>query len=389
MTISFGFQVRTDVRFGAGMRLELPAILREGGWSRVGFVIDHNLRSEAIVEDLVALASTSLTESVVRNCDVSEPTYDSLEEARPEFEDRELQAIVGIGGGSALDMAKAMAVLVRNRGPAIQYRGFDRMTKPVLPIVALPTTAGTGSEITPNASFVDTQEQRKMGINGEAVRPAIALLDPELTLSCPERATVSAGVDSLVHATEAYVARKSNVLARLLAREGFGHVFGALPRVVEAPRDVELRSQVMYGAFLAGLALMHSGTGPAAALSYPLGVHHRVPHGLGGAVFLPHVARLNVARGVYEYADLYLTMEGAEAGLDRRQQAERFVERVISTWHRLHVPTTLGNLEIGPGELDRIVRDTLALEAALVQNPVPFGERELRSTLAQLGAGVP
>lgn len=384
MTLGFDFNFATQVRFGPGRRSELPDLLQRQGWTRVGFVVDHNLRHIERVTALLEAAQAVCETVVLAWCEISEPTYDALEHVRTDFVDDRLQAIVGVGGGSALDMAKAMAVLVHNRRPALNYRGFDQMTEPVLPVVAIPTTAGTGSEVTPNASFVDSGEQRKLGINGEAVRPRFALLDPELTLSCPEGATVSAGVDSLVHATEAYVARKSNPPARLLAREGFGLVFNALPRVVESPDDLGLRTQVMYGAFLAGVALMNSGTGPSAAMSYPLGVLHQVPHGVAGAVFLPAVVKHNVVQGIYDYADLYQSIDGAKPGLSREDQAAAFVECLEVAWKRLKIPHDLSQFGVTGDQVQRLVTSTLDLRGALEQNPSPFGRSEIEAVLRPL-----
>lgn len=386
MNPSFVFSVPTRVRFGAGVRAELPALLAAERLGRVGLVIDHNLRTVARVRALVADLEAACETAVVAWCEIAEPTYDALEAMRPVFAGRSLDAMIAIGGGSALDMGKAMAALLRNTGPALSYRGFDKLTEPVLPIVAVPTTAGTGSEVTPNASFVDARERRKMGINGEAVRPRHAFLDPELTLSCPRTATVSAAVDSLVHATEAYVARRTNPLARLFAREGFGLVFGGLPRVVDAPEDVALRAQVMYGAFLAGVALMHSGTGPAAAMSYPLGVHYAVPHGYAGGTFLSLVARANVDAGIQDYADLYDAMPDADPTLPAAQRAAAFVDRLHALLRRLGVFRNPRELGLQGAAVDRFVSDTLELKGALDQNPAAFGEQQIRQTIAWLSA---
>ncbi len=271
-TADFNFFMPTKIAFGVGKCSLLPEILKANGWSKVGLVVDHGLRQQTTIKALMeSLAAASVT-ATVGWCEMSEPSYDYLQKFRGVFEGTGIQAVIGVGGGSALDTAKAVAVLVNNREPAIAYRGFDKMTAPVLPVIALPTTAGTGSEVTPNASFIDTAEKRKLGINGESIRPRFAILDPALTLSCPLRPSISAGVDSLVHATEAYVARKTNPMARFFAREGFRKVFSHLPRLVAAPQDMTTRTEVMHGAFLAGVALMNSGTGPAAAMSYPWGL---------------------------------------------------------------------------------------------------------------------
>jgi alcohol dehydrogenase len=386
MTTAFAFSLPTRVRFGAGVRAELPELLGQHGWRRAGVVVDHHLRTVPLVQQLIDRLSGGCEAVVVAPCEVSEPTYDALEAMRPAFAGQRLDVMVAIGGGSALDAGKAMAALVHNRGPALSYRGFDKLTEPVLPIVAMPTTAGTGSEVTPNASFVDAGGQRKLGINGEAVRPRHALLDPDLTLTCPVAPTISAAVDSLVHATEAYVARKTNPLARVFAREGFARVFAALPRLVRSPHDLELRTEVMYGAFLAGVALMHSGTGPAAAMSYPLGVLYAVPHGFAGGTFVSLVARANVVAGVHDYADLYDALPGAEIDQPRPRRAAAFVDRLHQLLQELDVlrsPTALG---LTGAAVDRFVADTLELKGALEQNPAVFGEPQIRQTLAWLAA---
>jgi alcohol dehydrogenase class IV len=377
----FDFTLPTRICFGAGRRSGLVEIIERERWRRIGVVVDHNLFPNPLVRDLLESLGETSDELVVEQCRIQEPTYDSLDQMRGAFVGRALDAVIGIGGGSALDMSKAMAVLATNPGPAISYRGFDRVTVPPLGIVAVPTTAGTGSEATPNASFIDSREKFKMGINGEAVRPRYAVLDPELTLSCPRSPTLSAGVDSLVHATEAFVARKSNPMARFFAREGFQLVSRHLPEVMSDPSDLAARSKVMYGAFLSGVALMHSGTGPAAALSYPLGVHYKVPHGIAGAVFLPHVVQFNVENGVYDYA---LLLGGNDSPEPAAVSAGRFVGRMFDTWEVLGVPSRLS--DFGPGiSSDLLVRDTLKLQPALDQNPVTFGDRQIRSVLSALG----
>ena len=160
---TFDFYLNTRVKFGCGDRRYVLEILKAEKWNRIGVVVDHNLLELPIIKDLIDQMQRSTAFLVLGKCSVSEPSYDELEDMRPKFADPTLQAVIGIGGGSALDMAKAMAVFVHNRKPAIEYRGFDRMTEFVLPIIAIPTTAGTGSEITPNASFIDSLEKKKNG----------------------------------------------------------------------------------------------------------------------------------------------------------------------------------------------------------------------------------
>lgn len=380
--MQFQYYNPTRIHFGCGKRKLLAQIIRSQGWASVALVVDHGLRNLPMIAEIQAALTAAQITTVSGYCDMAEPSYLFLDKFRQGFDKAKFDAVVGIGGGSALDTAKAIAVLARNRSPAVTYRGFDRMTEPVLPVIALPTTAGTGSEVTPNASFVDTIERRKLGINGEAVRPKVAILDPEFTLSCPVRPSVSAGVDALVHATEAYVAKKTNPIARFYAREGFTRIFSNLPKMVADPQDLGVRTELLYGSHLAGVALMHSGTGPAAAMSYPLGVLHGVPHGVGGGIFLPHVVAHNVAQGYWDYADLLA--DGPPAPCEsRRVRAERFVAEMGQVWETIGVPSSLSSQGI---DATVFVEQTLLLSGALEQNPVPFGAGEIRAVLQRLHA---
>lgn len=375
----FDFYLNTKIKFGCSVEKTITEVFQTEKWNRIGVVVDHNLLAVPIIEKLIDQLQQSMDCLVVGKCTISEPTYEALENMRPQFSDPTLQAILGIGGGSAMDMAKAMGVLVHNKKPAIEYRGFDKMTEPVLPIIAIPTTAGTGSEVTPNASFIDALEKKKMGINGEAVRPCYAIMDPELTLSCPKGPTISAAVDSLVHATEAYAAKKTNPIARLFAGEGFGKVFNALPKLINDLDNIDLRREVMYGAFLSGVALMHSGTGPAAAMSYPLGVHYKVPHGLGGGIFLPYVVEHNIDHGYVDYAGLYDKIDG-----DKINNPSDFLDKLFNLWEQLDIPKDLRFCGLQKSYIDFFVKETMELKGALDQNPVPFGSTEVNTILSKL-----
>ena len=384
----FEFYFNTRVCFGVQSRSNISTILKNESWDNVGIVVDHNVSKTDAVNDLVSAIKDYCDSTIIDYCTISEPTYDFLDDMRNTFDDKNLQAIIGIGGGSSLDAAKAMAVLANNKKSAISYRGFDKMTEPVLPTIAIPTTAGTGSEVTPNASFIDTNDERKMGINGEAIRPKYAILDPELTISCPIHPTVSAAVDSIVHAVEAHAAKKTNDLARMFAREGFKLVFTNLPLVVDDPTDIVCREGVMYGAFLSGVALMISGTGPAAAMSYPLGVHCKIPHGIGGGIFLPQVINYNIQKGYYQYSGLYDGIDDVSSILTEQEKAQSLLERIVSLWKVLSIPDDLTALGFEHDFAQQFVQETMELGGALEQNPVPFDEEEVISVLKKLKVSV-
>jgi alcohol dehydrogenase len=380
----FNFCINTRICFGSGSRKKIFSALKNENWNNTAVVVDHNICELDTIKETLNCIKKMCKNMVVGKCTMSEPTYRFLDEFRKTFEGENIQVVIGIGGGSAMDTAKAVAVLINNKKPAIEYRGFNMVTKPVLPIVQIPTTAGTGSEITPNASFVDERGKRKMGINGEIVRPKYAFLDPELTLSCPKNPTISAGADSIVHAVEAYVAKKSNPIAKIFAKEGLKNVFRNLPLAVKEPSNIIVRENVMYGAFLAGIALMNSGTGPAAALSYPLGVYFNVPHGIGGGMFLPYVVEHNVKNGCYVYAGLYDAILGQKKDFTDREKSQRFTEKLFSLWSELSVPKDLKEFGLSTEFIPRFIKETMDLKGALDQNPVPFYKKEIECVLKVL-----
>ena len=383
MNAPFGFTLETRVRVGDGVAFEAVDYAEQHDARRVAALVDAGLSRNEHAQELISRLETAVPGLIVLENEVAEPDYDYLDEFRNRVP-ADLDLLVAMGGGSTLDLAKAVSVLATNPGPAISYRGFDLIEKPGIPLVALPTTAGTGSEVTPNAVFTDRREQRKLGINTSRYLPRLALLDPRMTVSCPRAVTVSAGMDALVHSVESYVAQAANPLTRIYSREAFELVMRHLPVAAEQPEDLEARSGMQLAALIAGAALMNSGAGPAGALSYPLGAIYGVPHGLAGAVFLARVAEWNVERGADVYAGLAggLPQPPADGSADERAVAVARALRDLSD--RLDVPRTLEPFGVSRDKLPEFVDNTMLLEGALLQNPVPVDRDALTDIVAPL-----
>ncbi|MGZ8844859.1 MAG: iron-containing alcohol dehydrogenase family protein [Pyrinomonadaceae bacterium] len=379
----FNFLLRTDARFGEGVVQTLPATLESWGVKRVAIVSDIGVRTNEHVQSLIEKLKQKFQQVTIAENAVAEPDYDYLDEFKVQITP-DHDVLIGIGGGSTLDVAKAVSVLVTNPGPAISYRGFDLIKQPGIPVVAIPTTAGTGSEITPNAVFTDKKEMRKLGINTDLYLPRLALLDPLMTISCPRSVTVSSGVDAIVHTIESYAAKRTNPVSRMWAREAFRLLFAALPAVVQEPNNVRLREQVQRGAFCAGIALMNSGAGPAGALSYPLGVRFNVPHGWAGGVFVSRIARFNAERGFSDYAELYDLIEGVDQTLSRPAKAIKFCDEMDRLLAQLEVPETLTHYGVTSDDVPVLAEQTMLLAGALEMNPVPFGLTEVENVLRQM-----
>ncbi|MBF0233856.1 MAG: iron-containing alcohol dehydrogenase [Desulfamplus sp.] len=374
--MDFDFWIPTKIHFGVSSLEKLEQVIGQGGYAKIGLVFDHNLDDHSLLNGIRDLIKNhaQIVESAVS---VAEPTYRFLDEFRSPFMNSQIEAVVGVGGGSTLDAAKAIAVLVNNTKPAITYRGFDQMTEPTLPIYAVPTTAGTGSEITPNASFVDDISKKKLGINGEVVRPRAAFLHPGFIMTCPQGPATSAALDALVHAVEAFAARKATPMARMFASEAISLVLGNIENAV-IQKNQSAVENIFLGSLLAGIAMMHSGTGPAAAFSYPLGVHLHIPHGFAGGFCLPHVMRWNVDHGYYGYADLLPNNRDNAA---KKERAEDVVEKFFQVWRALGVPQLVQTLINEKLDLTVFLDDLSELRGAIDQNPISMADADLANFL--------
>lgn len=374
--MQFTFNLPTKIYFGEHLTENFIKEIMAEGYQKVGIVIDHNLLEHPVANEIISQLKKNMA-IVSHSMTIAEPTYRFLEEYRGNFMHTGIEAVIGIGGGSALDVAKAMAVLVTNLKPALEYRGFDKMTEPVLPIYTMPTTAGTGSEITPNASFVDDIAKKKLGINGEAIRPKCAFLHPGLVITCPREPAIAAALDALVHSVEALAARKCTAVAAMFAREAIQLILNNILKAV-LEKDREGVEQLFWGSLLAGLAMSHSGTGPAAALSYPLGVHKKVPHGLAGGIFLPMIMRWNIEQGYFGYGGL---LSGEGSLLEKAGSVLKMFEEI---WEELNVPKNLHNFNFTIDDLPLFLEDLKQLRGAIDQNPIPIGEDTLEMWLRSL-----
>lgn len=366
-------RLRSNSLAGPGAARELPLLLT----GRVGLVVDGSVAAQPVYDALrEAWAADGLEPvPVVEARPGAEPDYDYLDEVAAQFRADPVDAIVGVGGGSTMDLAKGVGILLRNPGRGIDYRGLDLVRTPGAPVVCIPTTAGSGSEATATASFIDRASNTKLGINGRHVACELAILDPELLVGCPASVTIGSGLDALVHAIEAVTAVGATTVSRLLGAEAVRLLFGALPLAVARPEDVSARHDTQLGAHLAGLAMQNAAGGPASGASYPLGVHYGVPHGYAGGVLLPHVVRANVDAGCgdgYAFLAESLGLDGAPA----------FADALFRVYGDVGAPLDLSGFGVTRADVPRLAELTLAERAENLRlNPVPFGAPEVTALL--------
>ena len=375
------FSLESNVLFGRGSVATLLNQLAARGFRKPAVVVDEVVAGHgpyAALEDSLRTSGASPEFVFHARADV-EPTYAYLDEAAAAFRAVDFDVLLGVGGGSILDLAKGIAILCTNSGSGIDYRGMDMVEAPGVPLALVPTTAGTGSEATHTASFIDSDAKVKLGINGRHVGCMMAALDPVFVATCPRGPTIAAGLDALVHAVEAVSTRTANHVSVLFGVEAVRLIFRGLPASVLAPENLSARADVLLGSHYAGLAMWNAGGGPASGISYPLGVHWGVPHGWAGGLLLPHVVAANVAAGyVSGYAQIRARMGELPVPSDPAAQAIDFSARLLALLDEVDAPSTFRQFGVGREHASEIVRLTLEERREnLDLNPIAFGELEV------------
>lgn len=372
------------MKYGVGICRTLDGLVRKNAWQSVVLVADQGIIGLDYFNIVLRLLESVAVVNLVPVRSSEEPSYDYLDELAGTVRSIEAaDVIVAIGGGSAMDVGKALAALRNNPGPAITYRGFDKIKTPPLPSVCIPTTAGTGSEVTINAVFTDKSEMKKLGINGRYLNATYAMLDAEWVVNCPRHVAVSSGMDALVHTLESFMTTNANPLTRSLNREAFRHLYTNLPCLINAPQDKDRLQLLLLGSYLAAAALFNSGSGVAGAMSYPIGVHFKVPHGIAGGILIGSVVSHNVDLGYYDYAELLDEVE-PHPGWDLKQKARRFVEIISALSEYLGVPKTFSQWGIDRDNVEDVVKLMTPMQGAFNQNPVPFcADSDARKILLQ------
>lgn len=279
------------------------------------------------------------------------------------------ELIIGLGGGSSMDTAKLVALLAATPQPLESLYGIGLARGPRLPLVQIPTTAGTGSEVTPIA-IVTTPAQEKKGVVSPLLYPDLAILDADLTLGLPPAVTAMTGVDAMVHAIEAYTSKlKKNPLADSLAREALRLIYLNLPRVLQDGGDREARSAMLAGSMMAGMAFANAPVAAVHALAYPLGGHFHVPHGLGNALVLAPVLAYNLPVAEPWYAELAGVVAPAQRFVAPAQAARWFVEDMARLVAAMPFAQRLRDVGVAEKDLDLLAAEAMKVERLLVNNP--------------------
>jgi alcohol dehydrogenase class IV len=362
-----------DIQVGGGVSERAGELAKGIGLSRVLVVTDPVMVDSGVAggvtERLEAAGIPTATFSDIRG----EPTTDYVDAGVAALRAHEADGVLAVGGGSPLDTAKAISVMATNGGPLPEYLGYHKIPEPGLPLIAVPTTAGTGSEVTRVTVITDTSRDVKMMILSNHLMPRVALADYKLTLTCPPGLTANVGVDSLTHAIESYVSAKANPVTDLLALRAAALIGQNLRRAQRDGGDEEAREALMLGAMLAGAAFSNASVALVHGMSRPIGAHFHVPHGLSNAVLLPTITRWSVGGARARYATIARHMGLADAGSSDEDATARLVDELDALNADLGVPR-LGELDgVDREHFDRVKAEMA--EAALASGSPGFNPR--------------
>lgn len=293
LPVSFDFQPRTRVVFGPGSVEQLGTLASEIGGRRVLLVTDKGVEEAGHGQHGVDALEAAGLDVIVFDDVRSNPTTEDVERGLDAAKQAGIDLIVGLGGGSSMDCAKGINFLLTNGGRMQDYWGIGKATKPMLPMIAVPTTAGTGSEAQSFALIADAKTHMKMACGDKKAACRVAILDPNLTVSMPRVVTATTGIDAISHALETYVTIPRNTMSQLFSRRAWQLLLQGFPRVLADPEDVEARGCMLLGAHLAGAAIENSMLGATHALANPLSAHCEMTHGIAIGLMLPHVIRYN------------------------------------------------------------------------------------------------
>lgn len=391
MRTTFSFSSSGRLIFGNHSLKQLPQTLKFLGAENPFLISDPVLNRVGLVQQV---------REQIPNCPMfceigPEPTLAMILDAYHVAQQHQPDAIIGLGGGSNMDAAKLVSILLTHGGHPKDYVGEEKVPGPVVPIIAIPTTAGTGSEVSLAAVFTDTDAGIKVSTLSEYLRPKMALVDPLLTLSCPPKVSADSGMDALVHAIEAFTAidyqkfpvpdgavsvyQGKNPLADSMAEQAIKLIARHLVRAVQQGDDLSAREGMALAATLAGLAFSNAAVALVHAMEYPVGAAVHCSHGEGNALLLPHVMRFNKPARLKEFATIATWLGEDISGLALEEAAERAIVAVDRLREAVKIPARLRDLKVQPEQLPAFAQKAISITRLMRVNPIYPTQEEIEA----------
>lgn len=386
MRCYWDFYAAGKLMFGGGVIDQLAAEIQKESRRRPLIITDKNLANAGVVERVLAATGEKAKDTCVFQESEAEPSLEAAMKAFQVAEEFKPDTVIGLGGGSNMDLAKMTALLLAHGGAPEDYFGFDQIPGPVTPLVCIPTTSGTGSEVSHAAVLTDTESGLKVSTLSRHLRPSLAIVDPELTMTCPRHVTAESGMDALTHAIEAFTARQptdlstadgedlpypgKNPMADALAEKAIRLIGQNLEQAVKNPDDKVAREQMSLAATLAGLAFSNGAVAVVHALEYPMGVELHCSHGQGNGLLLPYVMRFNKPARIKAFAQISEFLGCQTKGLSLEGAADKAIEKVESIKRNVGLPEKIRDIGGKREQLCAFADKSIQIKRLMDINPV-------------------
>lgn len=339
---------------GVGSINDVGNRLKELGCKKTLLVTDMGIAGLGVPDEIVKICDDAGVQTVLYTGTEPNPTDKNVKEGLHIYTLEQCDSLISLGGGSPHDCAKAIGIVAANGGTIHDYEGVDRSKSPMVPMIAINTTAGTASEITKFTIITDTNRKVKMAIVDKHVTPLISINDPMLMVKKPASLTAATGLDALTHAIEAYVSTKANPVTDACALHAIKLISIYLPRAFADGQDISAREQMSYAQFLAGMAFNNASLGYVHAIAHQFGGFYNLPHGVCNAILLPHVCRFNLPSNEQRFADIALALGENLEGLTLTESAEKAINAIERLKKELNIPTGFTSLGAHIKDIERL-----------------------------------
>tara|TARA_B110000879_G_scaffold5782_1_gene7626 strand:- start:98 stop:1255 length:1158 start_codon:yes stop_codon:yes gene_type:complete len=367
---SFLYSAVSDVLVGPGTSTQLGDLAAAMGIQRALIVTDPGIIKFGLLDGAVANLKANNVELSIYSDVVADPPESVVMDAVSSAQAFGCDGVIGFGGGSSMDVAKLLAVLIKGEQQLTDIYGVDQISGGRLPLIQVPTTAGTGSEAT-MVSIITTGETTKAGVVSRTLLADKVILDAKLTLGLPPAVTAATGIDAMVHAIEAYTSKRlKNPLSDMLAREALRLMANNISTAVKQGDNLQAREAMLLGAMLAGQAFANAPVAAVHALAYPLGGNYHIPHGLSNSLVLPHVLRFNAPAAAELYAELApIILPGRELPSDPLEVSDLLAEHFLQLAADLGLQTKLSQMNIAESDLPKLAEEAMLQQRLLINNP--------------------
>lgn len=362
----------------------LQDVVADFGATKVLIISDQGVSRAGLLERPKALLEAAGVTVTVLDNTPPEPEVGQVEAIFATARQHATEMVIGIGGGSAMDTAKIVAVLLNNDVSLRALLNKAPIARRGVPTLMVPTTAGTGSEATPNSIVLVPEDELKVGIVSPKLMPDCVILDPKMTVGLPPAITASTGMDALCHAIECYTSRRGNPFSEMLALKAISLISRSIRRAYTHGTDLDARHDMLLGAMYGGMCIATSSTTAVHALAYPLGGKYRMPHGVSNAILLPFVMRFNSVGNEAKFHDIALAMGLDVADKTPAQAAEAMIEALFALNRDLQIPADLKGWHITEADLETLVEGAAKVTRLLDNNPRTMSKADIRGIYAQL-----